>query len=170
VTTNDPETAERVRLLREYGWRERYVSDLPGFNSRLDELQSAILRVKLKYLDEENAWRREIAQVYDERLAAAALRLPQHRGGIGHVYHQYVVRSDERDRLREYLRERGIGALVHYPAPVHLQPAYRDRIAVHRNALPVTEQAARQVLSLPMHPFLTDAEVERVCEAISGWS
>jgi len=170
VATNDPEVAERARLLREYGWRERYVSDIPGFNSRLDELQSAILRVKLKYLDEENARRREIALVYDERLAATSLRLPQRRGGIGHVYHQYVVRSDERDRLREYLRERGIGALVHYPAPVHLQPAYRDRIAVHRNALPVTEQAARQVLSLPMYPFLTDAEVERVCETISGWS
>ncbi len=170
VVSNDSEIAERARLLREYGWRERYVSAIAGFNSRLDELQSAILRAKLKYLDEENARRREIALVYDERLAVASLRLPQRRGGIGHVYHQYVVRSDERDRLREYLRERGIGALVHYPAPVHLQPAYRDRVAVHRNALPETEQAARQVLSLPMHPFLTDAEVERVCEAISGWS
>ena len=170
VVTNDSGIAERARLLREYGWRERYVSDFAGFNSRLDEMQSAILRVKLKYLDEENARRREIARVYDERLAATPLRLPQRRGAIGHVYHQYVVRSDERDRLREYLRERGIGALVHYPAPVHLQPAYRDRIAVHRNALLETEQAARQVLSLPMHPFLTDAEVERVCEAINGWS
>jgi dTDP-4-amino-4,6-dideoxygalactose transaminase len=169
VVSNDSEIAERARLLREYGWRERYVSDLAGFNSRLDELQSAILRVKLKYLDEENARRREIALVYDERLAATALRLPQRRGSIEHVYHQYVVRSDERDRLREYLRERRIGALVHYPAPVHSQPAYRGRIAVHRNALPVTEQVARQVLSLPMHPFLTTAEVERVCEAISGW-
>ncbi len=170
VATNDSEIAERARLLREYGWRERYVSDLAGFNSRLDEMQSAILRVKLKYLDEENARRREIALAYDERLAAPPLRLPQRRGEVGHVYHQYVVRSDERDRLREYLRERGIGALVHYPAPVHLQPAYRGRIAVHRNALPVTEQAARQVLSLPMHPFLADAEVERVCEAINQWS
>jgi dTDP-4-amino-4,6-dideoxygalactose transaminase len=170
VVSNDPEVAERARLLREYGWRERYVSDIAGFNSRLDELQSAILRVKLRYLDEENARRREVALAYDERLATTLLRLPHRREGIEHVYHQYVVRLDERDRLREYLRERGIGALVHYPAPVHLQPAYRGRIAIHRNTLPVTEQAARQVLSLPMHPFLTDAEVERVCDAINQWS
>jgi dTDP-4-amino-4,6-dideoxygalactose transaminase len=170
VVTNDSEISERTRLLREYGWRERYVSDVAGFNSRLDEMQSAILRVKLKYLDEENARRREIARTYDWRLAATPLRLPQCQSGMEHVYHQYVVRSDERDRLRECLRERGIGALVHYPAPVHLQPAYRDRIAIHRDALPITEQAARQVLSLPMHPFLTDAEIERVCETISGWS
>jgi len=166
VVTNDAEVAERVGLLREYGWRERYVSDVAGFNSRLDELQAAILRVKLKYLDEENARRREIARIYDDRLAPTSLRLPECPGGVESVYHQYVARCDERDGLREHLREQGVGTLVHYPVPVHLQPAYRNRVPVHRGALPATEQAARQVLSLPMHAQLSDAQVVRVCEAI----
>jgi dTDP-4-amino-4,6-dideoxygalactose transaminase len=170
VVTNDVEVAERAGLLREYGWRERYVSDLAGFNSRLDELQAAILRVKLKYLDEENARRREIARIYDDRLAQTSLRLPERAGGVESVYHQYVARCDERDGLREHLREQGVGTLVHYPVPVHLQPAYRNRVLVHRGALPATELAARQVLSLPMHPQLSAAQVERVCEAINRWS
>ncbi len=170
VVTNDAEVAERVGLLREYGWRERYVSDVAGFNSRLDELQAAILRVKLKYLDEENARRRGIARIYDDRLAPTSLRLPERPVGVESVYHQYVARCDERDGLREHLREQGVGTLVHYPVPVHLQPAYRNRVPVHRGALPATEQAARQVLSLPMHAQLSDAQVERVCEAINRWS
>jgi dTDP-4-amino-4,6-dideoxygalactose transaminase len=170
VVTNDAEVAERVGLLREYGWRERYVSDQPGFNSRLDELQAGTLRVKLKYLDVENARRREIARIYDDRLASTSLRLPERPVGVESVYHQYVVRCDERDGLREHLRERGVGTLVHYPVPVHWQPAYRNRVPVHRGALPATEQAALQVLSLPMHAQLSDAQVERVCEAISSWS
>lgn len=170
VVTNDREVAERVRLLREYGWRERYVSDIAGINSRLDELQAAILRVKLKYLNEENARRREIARMYDERLATPSLRLPARLSEVEHVYHQYVVRCDERDRLRDYLREQGVGALIHYPVPVHLQPAYQGRAPVHRGVLPETELAARQVLSLPMHPHLSREQVERVCETINGWS
>jgi dTDP-4-amino-4,6-dideoxygalactose transaminase len=170
VVTNDPEVAERARLLREYGWRERYVSEVAGFNSRLDELQAAVLRVKLKYLDEENARRRAIARIYDERLASTPLHLPQCGGVVEHAYHQYAVRSDERDKLRERLREQGIGALIHYPVPVHLQPAYRNRAPVHRRTLPETEQAAQQVLSLPMYPHLTAEQVGRVCEAIVGWS
>ncbi|HEU0184996.1 MAG TPA: DegT/DnrJ/EryC1/StrS family aminotransferase [Blastocatellia bacterium] len=170
VVTNDAEVAERVRLLREYGWRDRYVSEIAGFNSRLDELQAAVLRVKLKYLDEENARRKEIALIYGARLAPASLRLPERPRGVESVYHQYVARSDERESLREYLRGHGVGTLVHYPVPVHLQPAYRNRVTVHRGALPVTELAARQVLSLPMHPHLSDAQVERVCETINRWS
>lgn len=170
VVTNDPEVAERVRLLREYGWRERYVSDIAGFNSRLDELQAAILRVKLKYLDEENARRREIARRYDERLTSSSLRLPECPGEVEHVYHQYVVRCEKRDRLRDYLREQGVGALIHYPVPVHLQPAYRNRATVHRGVLQETELAARQVLSLPMHPQLGREQVKWVCEVINGWS
>jgi dTDP-4-amino-4,6-dideoxygalactose transaminase len=169
VVTNDAEVAERAGLLREYGWRERYVSDVAGFNSRLDELQAAVLRVKLKYLNEENARRREIARMYDDRLAQTSLRLPERPTGAESVYHQYVARCDERDSLREYLRERGVGTLIHYPVPVHLQPAYRNRVPVHRGAMPETELAARQILSLPMHPQLSDAQVERVCEAINRW-
>ncbi len=168
IVTNDPGVAERVRLLREYGWRERYVSETAGFNSRLDEIQAAILRVKLKYLDEENGRRREIARIYDERLASTPLQLPRCQSGVEHVYHQYVARSVERDKLREHLRQQGIGALIHYPVPVHLQPAYKNRAPVHRGALPVTEEAARQILSLPMHPQLTDQQVARVCEVLRG--
>ena len=169
VVTNDPEVAGRVRLSREYGWRERYVSDIAGFNSRLDELQAAVLRVKLKYLDEENARRKEIARIYDDRLAPTSLRLPKRLGGVESVYHQYVARCGERDRLREHLREHGVSALIHYPVPVHLQPAYQNRVPVHRGALPITERAARQVLSLPMHPQLSDIQVDRVCVVIDGW-
>jgi dTDP-4-amino-4,6-dideoxygalactose transaminase len=168
IVTNNADLADRVGLLREYGWRERYVSDLPGFNSRLDELQAAILRVKLKYLDEENARRREIARIYDDRLAPTSLRLPEPIAGAESVYHQYVARCEDRDDLREYLREQGVGTIVHYPIPVHLQPAYRNRVQIHRGALPATEEAARQVLSLPMHAQLSDAQVERVCAAILG--
>ena len=169
VVTNDHEIAERVRLLREYGWRERYVSDVAGFNSRLDELQAAILRVKLKYLDEENARRREIARIYDERLATASLRLPERQSRVESVYHQYVARCEERDGLREHMREQGVGTLIHYPVPVHLQPAYQNRVPVHRGALPMTELAAQQVLSLPMHPQMSADQVERVCAVINGW-
>jgi dTDP-4-amino-4,6-dideoxygalactose transaminase len=163
VAMNDPELAQRVRRLREYGWRERYVSDIAGMNSRLDELQAAILRVKLKYLEAENERRQNIARVYDEKLDASALRLPQVRGNVSHVYHQYVVRTRDRDRLKEMLRGQGIGTLIHYPVPVHLQPAYRNRVMIGRGGLPETERAAREVLSLPMYPQLTDEQVEIVC-------
>lgn len=168
VVTNDAGLAERLKLLREYGWRERYVSEIAGMNSRLDELQAALLRVKLKALDEENARRRQIAAVYDEglksaRLNAGGLALPKSIGGVSHVYHQYVVRSGERDELKTRLREKGIGTLIHYPVPVHLQPAYRHLVSA---ALPETERAAREVLSLPMFPQLTDQQVQQVCQAM----
>ncbi len=163
VATNDAELAERVRLLREYGWRERYVSEVAGMNSRLDELQATILRVRLKALDEDNERRRQIARIYDEQLAAASLQLPTRRGEVSHVYHQYVVRSDKRDRLQARLKEQRIGALIHYPVPVHLQPAYRNRAPI---SLLETERAAREVLSLPMFPQLTGEQIEQVCAAI----
>jgi len=168
VVTNDDALAERVRLLREYGWRERYVSDIAGTNSRLDELQAAILRVKLKHLDEENERRWRIAQGYDEQLAAASLRLPKRRDDVSHVYHQYVVRTGERDALKARLKEQGIGTLIHYPVPVHLQPAYRNRVLIGSGGLPETERAAREVLSLPMFPQLTREQVNQVSAAIVG--
>lgn len=169
VVTNDAALAERVRLLREYGWRDRYVSEVTGMNSRLDELQAAILRVKLKYLDEENKRRRQIARAYDNGLVAASLQLPQVHHDVLHAYHQYVVRAKgdgERDQLKERLRKRGVGTLIHYPVPVHLQPAYCDRVLIGPGGLPETERAAREVLSLPMFPQLTHEQVEMVCQAI----
>jgi dTDP-4-amino-4,6-dideoxygalactose transaminase len=165
VVTDDPEIAARVRLLRQYGWRQRYVSELPGMNSRLDELQAAVLRVKLRYLDQENLRRREIAGAYDACLADTPLRLPQVRPGATHVFHQYVVRSRERDQLRSFLEAHGVGTMIHYPVPVHLQPAYRGRVALAIR-LAGTEAICGEILSLPMYPQMTDADVERVGGAI----
>jgi len=165
VATDDPQLAENARLLREYGWRERYVSDIPGWNTRLDELQAAILLVKLRALDADNARRRCLAAMYDEWLAPGSVILPVEMPYGQHVYHLYVVRAERRDALQVFLKERGIGSLIHYPVPVHLQPAYRGRLG-DVGSLPETERAAREVLSLPMFPELTEAEVRQVAEAV----
>jgi len=165
VVTDNPALAERVRLLQQYGWRERYISDIPGGNSRLDELQAAILRVKLRGLDKGNMRRQSLAQTYNALLADVGLTLPEVRSGVTHVYHQYVVRLPQRDALRTYLRQAGIGTLIHYPAPVHLQPAYQGRLPIVA-PLPWTEQVAKQVLSLPIFPQLSDDQARRVGECI----
>jgi len=166
VVSKDDALAARVKELREYGWRERYVSHLPGMNSRLDELQAAILRPKLRRLDADNARRQEIAGAYDEGLRGLGLGLPARRRGATHVFHQYVLRSAKRDQLRAALTTRGIGTNIHYPVPVHLQPAYRGRIAVGPSGLAHSERAAKEVLSLPMFPQLTDEQAERVVAAL----
>jgi dTDP-4-amino-4,6-dideoxygalactose transaminase len=169
VVTDDPALAERVNLLREYGWRERYISDLAGMNTRLDELQAAILRVKLQYLDEENTRRRALARIYDSLLSGTTLILPQAQDSVKHVYHQYVVRNRRRDDLRAFLKVDSVGTLIHYPTPVHLQPAYQGRLAVGSGGLQNTEQVCREILSLPMHPQMTDEQAQRVSELIVRW-
>jgi dTDP-4-amino-4,6-dideoxygalactose transaminase len=170
VVTADAETAQRVRALREYGWHQRYVSSEPGpgrgMNSRLDELQAAILRVKLRYLATGNTRRAGIAGLYDRSLISADVTTPQRRAGAGHVYHQYVIRAAGRDQLREQLQAQGIGTLIHYPVPVHLQPAFLGRVPM-LGTLPHTEEACRQILSLPMFPELTDAEVRRCAASVT---
>jgi len=168
VVTSDTELAAKIRSLREYGWRERYVSSEAGLNSRLDEMQAAILRVKLHYLEGENARRREIASWYGELLTGLPLTMPTVAEPGTHVFHQYVVRTARRDALREHLRQSGIGALIHYPVPVHLQPACRDRM-MRAESLAATEAAAREVLSLPMYPELRRDQVERVCAGVRGF-
>lgn len=165
IVTDNQVLAERVRLLRQYGWRERYISDIPGGNSRLDELQAAALRVKLQYLDKENMRRQSLAQIYNALLADIGLTLPEVRSGATHVYHQYAVCLPHRDVLRTYLRQAGIGTLIHYPVPVHLQPAYQDRLPLVA-PLSWTEQVAWQILSLPMFPQLSDDQIRRVGECI----
>jgi dTDP-4-amino-4,6-dideoxygalactose transaminase len=165
IATNDDGVAERARGLREYGWKQRYVSDVRGMNSRLDELQAAILRVKLRYLDAGNARRREIAETYSTGLRDSGLRLPKCAENVTHAWHQYVIRSQDRDALRAKLTTRGVGTLVHYPVPVHLQPAYQR---LEHAALVETESAAREVLSLPMYPELSNADVASVIEALGG--
>ena len=169
VVTSDRKLADRIRGLREYGWRERYVSDFPGMNTRLDELQAAVLRVKLQYLDKENVRRRELARLYDAALAGTPVMIPSSRTGASHAYHQYVVRSDRRDDLRSFLKANGVGTLIHYPVPVHLQPAYQGRVLPDGAGLPETETICRRILSLPMHPQLTDAEVKEVGNLIARW-
>lgn len=165
VCTNDKKLTERARLLREYGWAERYVSHTTGWNSRLDEIQAATLRVKLRYLDQDNQKRARIADRYGEGLNECELVLPPVRDSATHVFHLYVVRSSKRDQLQAFLKDRGIGTLVHYPVPVHLQPAYHERTP-RRNGLSQTERAAQEVLSLPIYPELNDADVQQVIESI----
>jgi dTDP-4-amino-4,6-dideoxygalactose transaminase len=162
VVTNDAELAERVNLLRQYGWKERYISQFAGSNSRLDELQAAVLRVKLRSLDKDNSKRIQLAKEYDSQLSCTNLVLPKQRESSTHVYHLYVVRSDKRDELLTYLREKGIGASIHYPVPVHLQPAYDQG----QYALPQTEQMAKEILSLPMHPELNSGDMQKIIDII----
>jgi len=165
VVTDDPVLAGRLRELREYGWRERYISADRGFNSRLDELQAAILNVKLRYLDQDNEKRRKLADIYNAMLRESDLILPVEPPRSTHVYHLYVVRSKRRDALRAWLYEQGIGTAIHYPQPVHLQPAYAD-LGYSVGSLPATEWVAGQVLSLPLYPELEEVQVQRIAEAI----
>jgi dTDP-4-amino-4,6-dideoxygalactose transaminase len=167
ITTDKPHIAEELKRLREYGWgTQRYVSYIAGDNSRLDELQAAILRVKLTRLADDNARRRSIAAAYDRALAGSGLETPKRRDGVEHVFHQYVVATDKRDRLRDLLKEEGVATNIHYPVPVHLQPAYADRVAMAPPGCWRTERAAGRILSLPIFPQMTDAMVEHACEAL----
>ena len=165
VATSRPDVAERLRLLRQYGWRERYVSDVPGYNSRLDELQAAVLRVRLRHLDEENEARRRLAAVYDAGPRNLPLKRPHARPDDLHVYHLYAIRAEWRDELRDFLAARDIGTAIHYPVPVHLQPAY-VRLGYSSGSLPQTESAARSLLSLPMYPDLPLESAAAVAAAI----
>ena len=166
VTTHDPEIAARLRRLREYGWRERYHSSEHGWNSRLDEVQAALLRVRLRHLEADNARRREIAAMYRAALPPT-LRSPACASSDLGVEHLFVMRSSHlrRDELSQKLKEAGVGTGIHYPIPCHLQQAYA-RFGGGPNSLPLTEHAANEVLSLPMYPELSDEEVKRVIAAV----
>ncbi len=159
---------ERVRELREYGWsaQSRYVSQHEGLNSRLDELQAAILRGKLRYLDADNANRRALAAVYAEHLPDNVVA-PVEVDGCEHVYHLYVIRTAERDALRARLVEQGIGTGIHYPVPVHQQPAYAGSDVIVAHNLSQTERLAGEILSLPLHPTLTVEQAARVVRAVN---
>ncbi len=165
IVCRDEETAVRLRELRQYGWRERYISEEVGYNSRLDELQAAILRVKLERLALDNDARRQAAALYDHLLADTPLIRPHARAGCQHVSHLYVVQTADRSALQAHLTERGIGTAVHYPVPVHLQPAYR-RLGYERGSLPVSEGLAESVLSLPMYPQISEAQITAVARAV----
>jgi len=164
LVTGDSELAAAAREIREYGWRDRYVSAVPGINTRLDPVQAAILNIKLDALAGDNMRRQAIAERYDAGFAGLPLILPSRRPGATHVFHQYVIRTPHRDSLREHLRQAGIGTGIHYPLPVHLHPAYRGRIPT--GPLCASEQVAREILSLPVYPQLADAAVDRVIAEI----
>jgi dTDP-4-amino-4,6-dideoxygalactose transaminase len=166
VVTHDVELGLRVRQLRDLGQTGRFQHVLPGRNSRLDEIQAAILQVKLRHLDAHNTARRERAGWYAELLSdVPGLQLPVVPDGWTHVYHLYVTRSQKRDGLRDYLRQCGISADVHYPKPLHQQPVFAE-CRVAKGGLPVAEKAVTEILSLPMYPQLTREQIELVARAV----
>jgi dTDP-4-amino-4,6-dideoxygalactose transaminase len=165
ITTNDASLAENVRMLLNYGSKVKYHNELKGFNCRLDELQAAILRAKLPYLDSENARRREIAEAYLEALQGIDLTLPECAMDNEHVWHVFVVRAKERAGLQAALSARGIGTVIHYPIPPHLQPAYSE-LEYGVGMFPISESIHREVLSLPIGPTMRDEEVAQVVAAI----
>lgn len=165
VVTNDANIAKRLRMLRNYGQEEKYHHLFRGYNRRLDTLQAAVLRVKLKYLDKWNAARRSNADLYRRLLNDAGVELPGEARNAESVWHLYVIRTELRDTLREHLAMRGISAGIHYPIPIHLQPAYKD-LGYKRGDFPVSEAQAQRILSLPMYAELTAEQIGRVAQTI----
>lgn len=167
VTTNDPELADRIRVLRNYGSRVKYVNEVQGYNSRLDPLQAAVLRVKLAHLDAWNARRAAVAAAYLQGLGGSALLLPHVPDWAAPAWHLFVVRHPQRDALQQRLSEAGVGTLIHYPIPPHRQVAYADA-GFAPDAFPIASRMADEVLSLPMGPQLQMDDVARVIEAVQA--
>ena len=164
ITAKDEEHAKTLRMLRHHGSRQTYLHDRVGWNSRLDELQAAVLRVKLRHLAGFNEARRAVARRYREKLAGAKLVLPAEHGRGTHVYHQFTIRSERRDAIREALTKEGIASSVFYPMPLHQQPAYAS--IAKGVSLPVAERVATSVLSLPINPFLDEASIDRIAVCV----
>jgi dTDP-4-amino-4,6-dideoxygalactose transaminase len=169
VVTNDRNIAKRLEMLRNYGQKEKYHHLFRGYNRRLDTLQAAILRVKLKYLEKWNAARRWNAETYHKLLEGSGILTPVEASGVESVWHLYVIRTEQRDLLREHLVSHGVNASIHYPIPIHLQPAYND-LGYRQGAFPVTEACAQQILSLPMYAELTPNQIETVARTIRDCS
>jgi dTDP-4-amino-4,6-dideoxygalactose transaminase len=165
VTTDDDVIADRIRVLRNYGSRVKYVNEVRGCNSRLDEIQAAVLRVKLRHLDRWNARRIDQACLYHEHLRHTRLTLPEVPGGIEPAWHLYVVRDAQRDALQAALRSRHVDTLIHYPIPPHRQAAYAD-LAIDRSSLPIADRIHETALSLPMGPHLTREQQHCVIDAV----
>jgi len=165
VVTDDPELARRMRMLRDHGSIKKYEHSIPGYNFRLEGLQGGFLSVKLPHLDSWNARRRAVAQRYRELLADASICLPAEMGWGEHIYHLYVIQADDREALRQALSAAGIETGLHYPVPLHLQAAYAS-LGYDKGAFPASEHLASHILSLPMHPYMTDAEIARVASVV----
>ena len=168
VVTNDRGIARRLEMLRNYGQKEKYQHLFRGYNRRLDTLQAAVLRVKLRYLEKWNAARRWNAVLYHKFLDGCGLLLPGEAPGAESVWHLYVIRAEQRDALKEHLISRGISASIHYPIPIHVQPAYLD-LGYKKGDFPVTESCAHQVLSLPMYAEISQDQIEYVAKTIRNF-
>ena len=165
VVTKDRKIANRLEMLRNYGQKEKYKHLFRGYNRRLDTMQAAILRVKLKYLEKWNAARQWNAKLYQKHLEGSGVVVPGEAGGAESVWHLYVIRTEQRDALKAHLVGKGINASIHYPLPIHLQPAYQD-LGYKRGDFPVTEAYADRILSLPMYAELTDRQIEFVSQTV----
>ncbi len=168
VATDNPQIAELVRMYRNYGQPKKYYHDLIGWNSRLDTLQAAVLGVKLKHLESWNEARRRHAKRYGELLKDLPVVLPVESQGCRHVYHLFVIRCKDRDGLVDFLATKGVSCVIHYPVPVHLQKAYAD-LGYKPGAFPVTERVAKEIVSLPMYPELTEEQIGYVCESVRAF-
>lgn len=168
VVTDSKEFADKIRMMRNYGSRVRYYNEIEGLNSRLDELQAAFLRVKLKYIDELNRERKKLAAVYDNGIKNDKILLPGVRNGADSIYHQYVIRCKERKRLQQFLLENDIQTQIHYPIPPHLAECYRH-LGHTRGEFPLTERYADEVLSIPIYTGMTDAEQQYVIEKLNAF-
>ncbi len=164
VTTNNKELANVVKALRNYGWGEKYNCIYKGYNSRLDELQAAALIVKLKYMDDEIEKKRKLASLYKSLITNPEITLPYEAEYAKHTWHLFTVRSENRDRLAQFLSEKGIGTAIHYPYPPHKQMAYREWNSL---SLPVTESICRTILSLPMNTALNEESIQIISETIN---
>jgi dTDP-4-amino-4,6-dideoxygalactose transaminase len=165
VVTNDAALAERMRMLRTHGWKKKYYSEEVGYNSRLDALQAAILQAKLPHVETWNQRRREIAQRYSEKLGALGVTVPVECEWGRHVYHLYVIRSNRRDELQAFLKQKGIASEVYYPLPPHLAAPCR-KFGYHEGDFPQAEKAAKETLALPLYPELTASQQEEVIAAV----
>ncbi|MGH8672132.1 MAG: DegT/DnrJ/EryC1/StrS family aminotransferase [Burkholderiales bacterium] len=166
IVTDQTGLADALRVYRNHGSREQYHHSMVGYNSRLDELQAAVLRIKLKHIERFNAARRSNAALYNKLLRDSPLVTPSEDPDSRHVYHQYTLLSERRDAIRSALSQAGIASAIYYPVPLHLQHAYRDLCAGQR--LPACERIASQVVSLPMYPELTVQQIERICEVVTA--
>jgi dTDP-4-amino-4,6-dideoxygalactose transaminase len=168
IVTNDHELAEKIKAMRNYGQKKKYHHDFLGYNRRLDSIQAAVLRIKLKRLDEWNNLRAKNAKLYNNLLAGSGISVPSEPIKTKHVYHLYVVRHEKRDLLQNHLADNDISSGIHYPIPIHLQKAY-EMLEMKPGSLPVTEKYAKEILSLPMFPELKKPEIEYVCEKINSF-
>ena len=168
ITTNDEDLANKIRTLRNYGSNKKYFNEYKGYNSRLDEMQAAVLRVKLRYLDEWNAYRKEVASNYLNKINNENIILPHVHKDTNPVWHQFIIRTNNREDLQRYLEEQGISTMIHYPVPIHKQEAYKEYSDMI-GRLPIAESIADEILSLPIYPEISKDDIDKIIESINSY-